>query len=36
VTQRNEFATTVNNSGVAGLVSVLRARTDRETITNSR
>lgn len=36
VTQRNEFAATVNNSGVAGLVSVLRARTDRETISAAR
>lgn len=36
VTQRNEFASLVNAQGVQGLVSVLRARTDRETIGASR
>lgn len=36
VTQRNEFASVVNTSGVHGLIGVLRARADRETINVAR
>lgn len=36
VTQRNEFASLVNSNGVGGLIAVLRARVDRETISAAR
>lgn len=36
VTQRNEFASLVNAQGVPGLIAVLRARSDRETVGASR
>lgn len=32
VTQRNEFASLINSNGLNGLIAVLRARVDRETI----
>ncbi|WP_374634293.1 phospholipid-binding protein MlaC [Ferrovibrio sp.] len=36
LTQRNEFASLINSNGVAGLIAVLRARVDRETISAAR